>query len=96
VRPLSRGVAIALALIASVFSHPAWALCPNCLGQSPNVSTTLAIVGVFLLVPFAVFFAVAVAVKKIASSGGSEPLEGSDEVSRHSRHSLPSGGRSGV
>jgi hypothetical protein len=46
--------------------QPAWALCPNCLGQSSRLSATLATVGVFLLVPFAVFFAVAIAIRKLS------------------------------
>jgi len=55
-----------LIVVATVIAdRSAWALCPNCLGQSPSVSSTLALVGVFLLVPPAVFFAVAVAVRRL-------------------------------
>jgi hypothetical protein len=43
----------------------AHALCPNCLGQSSTLSTTLKVVGVFLLVPPAVFFAAAIAIKRL-------------------------------
>jgi hypothetical protein len=46
--------------------QPAWALCPNCLGQSSRLTATLGMVGVFLLVPFAVFFAVAIAIRKLS------------------------------
>ena len=60
------GLAVAIAFVASMVSPPVWALCPNCLGQSARVSTTLGLVGLFLLVPFAVFFAVAVAIKKLS------------------------------
>ena len=45
----------------------AWALCPNCIAQSP--SSTLRLVGLFLLVPPAVFFAVAIAVRRILRRG---------------------------
>ncbi len=43
----------------------AWALCPNCLGQSPSVSPAMKVVAIFLLVPPAVFFAVAIAVRRL-------------------------------
>ena len=56
-------VAIALGLL--LVAGPAWALCPNCLGQSPSLSSTLRLVGVFLLVPPAVFFAVAVTIRRL-------------------------------
>ena len=36
------------------WSGDAWALCPNCLGQRPTLTPTLELVGLFLLVPFAV------------------------------------------
>lgn len=76
-RHLPRCLTVILAVIASLSSQPAWALCPNCLGQSSRVSTTLGLVGLFLLVPFAVFFAVAVAVKRLSRHslppGGTPP-----------------------
>jgi hypothetical protein len=50
------GAAGALALL---WPGRAAALCPNCLGQSPTLTPTLRLVGLFLLVPPAVFFAVA-------------------------------------
>jgi hypothetical protein len=58
----------ALALLASVtaVTRPAWALCPNCLGQNATLSPTMRIVGVFLLVPLAVFFVVARIVKRLS------------------------------
>jgi hypothetical protein len=56
------GVAVGALLIAT----PGWALCPNCLGQSPTLSPALRIVGLFLLVPPAIFFAVAIAIKKLS------------------------------
>jgi hypothetical protein len=51
------------AVTALLTASPAWALCPNCIAQSP--SSTLRLVGLFLLVPPAVFFAVAIAVRRI-------------------------------
>jgi hypothetical protein len=56
-------VAIAGSLL---FATPSWALCPNCLGQSPTLSPALRIVGLFLLVPPAIFFAVAIAIQKLS------------------------------
>jgi hypothetical protein len=50
----------------SLFATPSWALCPNCLGQSPTLSPALRIVGLFLLVPPAIFFAVAIAIQKLS------------------------------
>jgi hypothetical protein len=49
-----------------LFATPSWALCPNCLGQSPTLSPALRIVGLFLLVPPAIFFAVAIAIQKLS------------------------------
>ncbi len=51
---------------SSLFATPSWALCPNCLGQSPTLSPALRIVGLFLLVPPAIFFAVAIAIQKLS------------------------------
>jgi hypothetical protein len=47
-------------------ASPAWALCPNCLGQSSTLGVALRLVGVFLLVPPAIFFAVAIAVRRLS------------------------------
>jgi hypothetical protein len=57
-------VAVGIALLSA---SPAWALCPNCIAQSP--ASTLRLVGLFLLVPPAVFFAVAIAVRRILRRG---------------------------
>jgi hypothetical protein len=46
-------------LLAWASPSAAWALCPNCLGQNDTLTPTMRIVGVFLLVPPAVFFFVA-------------------------------------
>ena len=51
-----------LALVA----RPAAALCPNCLGQSSTLGAALRLVGIFLLVPPAIFFAVAIAIRKLS------------------------------
>ena len=48
-------VAIVLVAIALVSpASPAWALCPNCLAQRQTLTPTLELLGLFLLVPFAV------------------------------------------
>jgi hypothetical protein len=60
-------VAAGTAVAASLAASPAWALCPNCIAQSP--SSTLRLVGLFLLVPPAVFFAVAIAIRRILRRG---------------------------
>jgi len=39
--------------------------CPSCLGQSPVLGAALRLVGLFLLVPPAIFFAVAIAIRKL-------------------------------
>jgi hypothetical protein len=56
---------LGLAALLSLASARAWALCPNCLGQSPSLPSTLRVVGLFLLVPPAVFFGVAMVVRRI-------------------------------
>jgi hypothetical protein len=56
-------IAVAGALLVAT---PSWALCPNCLGQSPTLSPALRIVGIFLLVPPAIFFAIAIAIRKFS------------------------------
>jgi hypothetical protein len=45
---------LALATLAAAWPRAAWALCPNCLGQQSALTPTLKLVGLFLLVPFAV------------------------------------------
>jgi hypothetical protein len=60
VRAAVVGAAIVLA------TRPALALCPNCLGQSSTLGAALRLVGIFLLVPPAIFFAVAIAIRKLS------------------------------
>jgi hypothetical protein len=55
-----------LAVLLTGAASPAWALCPNCLGQNATLSPTMRIVGVFLLVPAAVFFAVARVIRRLS------------------------------
>jgi hypothetical protein len=74
-----RGPFLVLASVVSglLVAPPAWALCANCLGQSSRLGAALRLVGLFLLVPPAVFFAVAIAVRKLAGQGAaSEPASG--------------------
>ena len=64
----ARGLSIlALLSVGALHVTPAFALCPNCLGQSPVVSPTLKLVGIFLLVPAAVFFAAALVIRRLAA-----------------------------
>jgi hypothetical protein len=42
------------------------ALCPNCLGQSPEPSATIRLVGLFLLVPPAVFVVTVLAIRRLS------------------------------
>jgi hypothetical protein len=64
-----RARALALAAGLLLAARPAWALCPNCLGQSSTLGAALRLVGVFLLVPPAIFFAVAIAIRKLSRQG---------------------------
>lgn len=62
-----RRISVVIAVVGALLvATPSWALCPNCLGQSPTLSPALRIVGVFLLVPPAIFFAVAIAIQKFS------------------------------
>ena len=62
----ARVVVAALVLwLFATSSSPAWALCPNCLGQADSLSATLRMVGLFLLVSPALFFAVAFAIRRL-------------------------------
>lgn len=61
----SSRAAAALTAVAITAPHPAWALCASCLGQSPSLGPALRLVGIFLLVPPAIFFGVAIAIRKL-------------------------------
>jgi len=43
-------------------------MCPNCLGQANTLGASLRLVGLFLLVPPAVFFAVVRAIRRLDRS----------------------------
>jgi hypothetical protein len=60
-------LAVAVALLTDAASNAsrAWALCPNCLGQNQTLTPTLKLVGVFLLIPPAVFFAVVRVIRRL-------------------------------
>lgn len=58
-------VAVVVMLLVAMAPSPTWALCPNCLGQADSLSATLRLVGLFLLVPPALFFAVAFAIRRL-------------------------------
>jgi hypothetical protein len=70
----ARAVALGAGLLLA--ARPAWALCPNCLGQSSTLGAALRLVGLFLLVPPAVFFAAAIAIRKLSRQGASAPASG--------------------
>jgi hypothetical protein len=56
---------LALVLLPLVVpATPAWALCPNCLGQNRSLTPTLELLGAFLLVPFVVGFFVLRAIRR--------------------------------
>jgi hypothetical protein len=61
---VSSAAAVAAALV--VASPRAHALCPNCLGQATTLTPTMKIVGVFLLVPPAIFFFVARVIRRLS------------------------------
>ncbi len=67
-RSLSVPRAVAGVVAASVLlaATSAWALCPNCLGQSSALSSTLKVVGVFLLVPPAIVLVVTLVIRRLA------------------------------
>ena len=60
----ARGAVVGLAI--ALLARPALALCPNCLGQSSTLGAALRLVGIFLLVPPAIFFGVAIAIRKLS------------------------------
>ncbi len=62
----ARAGAVVLGTVLALLARPAAALCPNCLGQSSTLGAALRLVGIFLLVPPAIFFAVAIAIRKLS------------------------------
>ena len=63
-----KACAAVLGMGLALVARPAAALCPNCLGQSSTLGAALRLVGIFLLVPPAIFFAVAIAIRKLSRS----------------------------
>ncbi|HSZ83378.1 MAG TPA: hypothetical protein VLA14_13905 [Polyangia bacterium] len=63
---MRRIFAIVLAAAFVAAASPAWALCPNCLGQNATLTPTLRLVGVFLLIPPAVFFFVVRVIRRLS------------------------------
>jgi hypothetical protein len=61
-----RAVAVVVATIVLFAAPSAWSLCPNCLGQSSTLSSTLKVVGVFLLVPPTIVLAVTLVIRRLA------------------------------
>jgi hypothetical protein len=61
-----KGGAVVLGMGLALVARPAAALCPNCLGQSSTLGAALRLVGIFLLVPPAIFFAVAIAIRRLS------------------------------
>ena len=52
------------AVVTGLWSRVAWALCPNCLAQRQTLTPALKLVGLFLLLPFAVAAVVAWVVRR--------------------------------
>jgi len=71
-----RALAIVAAAGLALAARPALALCPNCLGQSSKLGAALRLVGLFLLVPPAIFFAVALAVRRLQGAASAPPSGG--------------------
>lgn len=64
----ARGLA-GLAMTALVLgSSRAFALCPNCLGQTRTLTPTLRLLGAFLLVPFVIVYVVARVIRRACRS----------------------------
>ncbi|HEY4392505.1 MAG TPA: hypothetical protein VGP64_00505 [Polyangia bacterium] len=77
-----KGRAALLVATLALPARPAWALCANCLGQSSRLGAALRLVGVFLLVPPAIFFAVAIAIRKLSPAVVLEKVDGETRVVR--------------
>ena len=60
-----RALAIVAAWAWVAAPVPAWALCPNCLGQTRSLTPTLELLGLFLLVPFVVAYMVLRRIRRV-------------------------------
>lgn len=96
VRTLARALAEAIlaGLLVTALAARAWALCPNCLAQRPALTPTLELLGVFLLVPFAVT-AIAIGVVRRALYRRPPPSFGAPSVSLPSAPPSSEGGDQG-
>jgi len=56
---MSARVRLAVFVALTLLPAPAFALCPNCLGQTRSLTPTLRLLGAFLLIPFLVAYVAA-------------------------------------
>jgi hypothetical protein len=66
---------VAAAVVTGLWSRVAWALCPNCLAQRQTLTPALKLVGLFLLLPFAVAAVVAWVVRRALYLRSAAPSE---------------------
>lgn len=64
---LAEALVFVFAALQLVGRGSAWALCPNCLGQTRSVTPTLELIGLFLLLPFLVAFAVFRLIRRVSA-----------------------------
>ncbi len=64
-----RLAAASSALVVSLAASPAFALCPNCLGQARSLGPTLRLLGAFLLVPFVIAYVAARFIRRACRGG---------------------------
>jgi len=55
-------------LVATSLPARAFALCPNCLGQSRSLTPTLRLLGAFMLIPFLVAYVAARLIRRACRS----------------------------
>jgi hypothetical protein len=63
-------VAVAVAAFFFLWPGPSSALCPNCIGQRSALTPTLELVGLFLLVPFAVAAVILLLIRRAVRGTG--------------------------
>jgi|GEM_PF-2453982 len=56
---MKSGAGVAVVVLMALVPARAFALCPNCLGQSRSLTPTLELLGAFLLVPFVIAYVAA-------------------------------------
>lgn len=74
--PHRRLVGLAVVAVTSLSAGQALALCPNCLGQTRAFTTTLSLVGAFLLVPFLIAFIAFRRIRRATTRARSPGLKG--------------------